>query len=42
MTMLPSIHDHSLIEYRVNLSDRQVTLITLPEEAAFGPGLIRS
>jgi hypothetical protein len=39
MTMLPSIHDHSLIEYRVNLSDRQVTLITLPEEARSRPGI---
>ena len=26
MTMLPSIHDHCLIEYRVHLSDRQVVV----------------
>ena len=39
MTMRPSIHDHSLIEYRVHLSDRQVTLITLPEEGRFRPGI---
>jgi hypothetical protein len=37
--MLPSIHDHSLIEYRVNLSERQVTLITLPEQARSQPGM---
>jgi hypothetical protein len=37
--MLPSIHDHSLIEYRVNLSDRQVTLITLPEEGRIRTGI---
>ena len=29
--MLPSVHDHSLIEYRVHLRARQVTLITRPE-----------
>src|ERR1700737_435546 len=39
MTALPSIHDHSLIEYRVNLQDRQVTLITVPEEARSRPGV---
>lgn len=39
MTMLPSIHDHCLIEYRVHLPDRQVTLITLPEEGRFRSGI---
>lgn len=28
--MRPSIHDHSLIEYRVNLLESRVTLITRP------------
>ena len=28
--MLPHLHDHGLIEYRVNLPDRQVTFITRP------------
>jgi hypothetical protein len=38
MSPLPNIHDHSLLEYRVDLADRQVTLITLPESARTNPG----
>jgi hypothetical protein len=33
MTALPNIHDHSLLEYRVDLANRRITLITLPESA---------
>jgi len=35
--MLPSVHDHRLIEYRVNLRDREITLITLPVAARSQP-----
>jgi hypothetical protein len=33
MKTLPNIHDHSLLEYRVDLTNRRITLITLPESA---------
>ena len=33
MDFLPNIHDRSLLEYRVDLANRRITLITLPEEA---------
>jgi hypothetical protein len=33
MGSLPNIHDHSLLEYRVDLANRRITQITLPEEA---------
>jgi hypothetical protein len=35
MNSLPSIHDHSLLEYRVDLANRRITLITVPEEAGY-------
>ena len=38
MNSLPSIHDHSLLEYRVDLANRRVTLITVPEPARIKPG----
>jgi hypothetical protein len=33
MNMLPSVHDHSLLEYRVDLINSRIVLITLPEAA---------
>jgi hypothetical protein len=39
MGALPNIHDHSLLEYRVDLANRQITLITLPEEARSLPNI---
>ena len=38
MNPLPNIHDHSLLEYRVDLANRRVTLITVPELARIKPG----
>lgn len=35
--MLPSIHDHSLLEYRVELIHRQIAFITLPEATRTQP-----
>jgi hypothetical protein len=37
MNSLPSIHDHSLLEYCVDLANRRVVLITLPESARIYP-----
>ena len=37
MDSLPNIHDHSLLEYRVDLANRRITVITLPEEARSQP-----
>jgi hypothetical protein len=37
MDPLPNIHDHSLLEYRVDLANRRITFITLPEEARSQP-----
>ena len=39
MKELPNIHDHSLLEYRVDLANRQITLITLPESARSSPNI---
>jgi hypothetical protein len=39
MTTLPNIHDHSLLEYRVDLANRRITLITLPESARLLPNV---
>ena len=39
MTTLPNIHDHSLLEYRVDLANRRITLITLPESARSLPNV---
>jgi hypothetical protein len=39
MDRLPNIHDHSLLEYRVDLANRRITLITLPEKALSQPGI---
>jgi hypothetical protein len=37
MISIPNIHDHSLLEYRVDLANRRITLITLPEAARSEP-----
>ena len=37
MDDLPNIHDHSLLEYRVDLVNRRITFVTLPEEARSQP-----
>jgi hypothetical protein len=37
MNRLPDVHDHSLLEYRVDLANRRISLITLPEEARSAP-----
>jgi hypothetical protein len=39
MTTLPNIHDHSLLEYRVDLANRRIALITLPESARSLPNV---
>jgi hypothetical protein len=39
MNSLPSIHDHSLLEYRVDLANRRITLTTLPEKARSRPNI---
>lgn len=39
MKTLPNIHDHSLLEYRVDLANRRITLITLPESARTLPNI---
>jgi hypothetical protein len=39
MDPLPNIHDHSLLEYRVDLANRRITLITLPEAARTQPNV---
>jgi hypothetical protein len=39
MTTLPNIHDHSLLEYRVDLANRRITLITLPESGRSLPNI---
>jgi hypothetical protein len=39
MDSLPNIHDHSLLEYRVDLANRRITLITLPEKALSQPDI---
>jgi hypothetical protein len=41
MKALPNIHDHSLLEYRVDLANRRITLITLPESARSLPNIPR-
>jgi hypothetical protein len=33
MSDIPNIHDHSLLEYRVDLANRRITFFTLPEQA---------
>ena len=37
MDSLPNIHDHSLLEYRVDLANRRITFVTLPEEGRLHP-----
>ena len=37
MNALPNIHDHSLLEYRVDLANRRITLITLPAASRTQP-----
>jgi hypothetical protein len=37
MSNLPNIHDHSLLEYRVDLTNRKITFVTLPESARTQP-----
>jgi hypothetical protein len=37
MSVLPNIHDHSLLEYRVDLANHRISLITLPEKAGSLP-----
>jgi hypothetical protein len=39
MSALPNIHDHSLLEYRVDLANRRITLVTLPEDARSQPNI---
>jgi hypothetical protein len=39
MKSLPNIHDHSLLEYRVDLANHRITLITLPESARSLPNI---
>jgi hypothetical protein len=39
MDKLPNIHDHSLLEYRVDLANSRITLITLPEVARTRPNI---
>jgi hypothetical protein len=39
MDPLPNIHDHSLLEYRVDLANRRITLVTLPEAARTQPNV---
>jgi len=36
---LPNIHDHSLLEYRVDLANRRITFVTQPEEARSQPNI---
>lgn len=37
MNALPNIHDHFLLEYRVDLANRKIVLITLPESGRLNP-----
>jgi hypothetical protein len=37
MITTPNIHDHSLLEYRVDLANRRITLVTLPEVGRSDP-----
>jgi hypothetical protein len=39
MKTLPNIHDHSLLEYRVDLANRRITFTTLPESARSLPNI---